>query len=274
MKEETLFYTDLIDIFIEWLFSAITEANSGSIWKSLVAYQEIIIASEYIGRERGYGVTFYANGGFRSRDDYLLFVEAQDIANVTFKSCRRYSEIAYNAYENEVLAKENILRPMRRMRYEIRSNRSSSPNGSLALADWWFENMTVYQDIIRDAQKKIAEKIDKRLEERSEEDLRSIIIICSIFGSILIMCPILILAVYYLTSQIQSYSINIANRLVHHTTDCISLPYPYSLPCHFKVLKPASSQIVLHNDTDHISHHYPGSLQFTFNIHNHSFNTV
>ncbi|KAK3099718.1 hypothetical protein FSP39_008541 [Pinctada imbricata] len=211
-QDEIIFYTDLIEIFIGWLYDAISEARSGSIWKSLVAYQEIIVASEYIGRERGLGVTFYALGGFKTRDDYLLFVEAQDIANVTFTSCRRYSQIAFDVYDTEVRKKEEILRPIRDMRYQIRSNNSSAPNGSLEMADWWFENMSIYQDIVRDAQKKIALNLDRILEQRALEDLRSIILISCIFGAILVICPIIILAVYYLTSQIQKYSINIANR--------------------------------------------------------------
>ncbi|KAK3099828.1 hypothetical protein FSP39_010406, partial [Pinctada imbricata] len=175
-------------------------------------YQEIIVASEYIGRERGFGVNFYAQGKFRTRDDYLMFVEAQDIANVTFTSCRRYSQIAYEIYETEVRNKLELLEPIRTMRYEIRSNKTLHSEGSLEMASWWFENMSMYQDIVREAQIKIADKLKITLQDRANEDLRSIILISTIFGAVLILCPVLVMAVYFLTSQIQRYSVNIANR--------------------------------------------------------------
>ncbi|XP_062592346.1 uncharacterized protein LOC134253775 [Saccostrea cucullata] len=211
-KEEILFYTDVIDIFITWLYDAVSEARSGSIWKTLVAYQEIIVASEYIGRERGMGVTYFAFGGFRSKEDYLLFLEAQDIANITFMSCRRYSELAYSIYENQLLNNDLVLAPVRSMRLQIRSNKSFRVVGSLTKANEWFDNMTLYQDIVRDTQKALAGKIDDMLTLRSTEDMYTIITIACIFGAVFIVCPLVITGVYYLTSEIQKYSISIANR--------------------------------------------------------------
>jgi hypothetical protein len=211
-KEELLFYTDVIDIFINWLYDAVSEARSGSVWKTLVAYQEIVVASEYIGRERGLGVSYFALGGFRSKEDYLLFLEAQDIANITFQSCRRYSELAYNIYEGKLLQNDLVLAPVRYMRLQIRSNKSAQLLGSLDQATSWFDNMTVYQDIVRETQKSLAAKIDEMLTLRSTEDMYTIITIACIFGGVLIVCPLVIAGVYFLTSEIQKYSISIANR--------------------------------------------------------------
>ena len=41
VTQELEMYTLLIRVFITWLYSAITEAQSGFIWRSLVAYQEV-----------------------------------------------------------------------------------------------------------------------------------------------------------------------------------------------------------------------------------------
>lgn len=211
-KEELFFYTDVIDIFMNWLYDAVSEARSGSVWKTLVAYQEIIVASEYIGRERGLGVSYFALGGFRTKEDYLLFLEAQDIANITFQSCRRYSELAYSIYEIQLLQNDLVLAPVRSMRLQIRSNKSAQLLGSLTQATEWFDNMTVYQDIVRETQKSLASKIDEMLTLRSTEDMYTIITIACIFGGVLIVCPLVIVGVYFLTSEIQKYSISIANR--------------------------------------------------------------
>lgn len=211
-KDEVAFYSDTIEVFIKWLYQAIVEARSGTVWPKLVAYQEIVVASEYFGRERGLGVAFYAIGGFMSRDDYLDFVESQDIANITFESARRYSELAYKIYEETLVKNSKAIQPINEMRSEIRSNHSVSVRESFKYANWWFENMTVYQDMLREVQIRLALEIDEILRKEADEDLRNIVVISVVFGIILILCPLIIFAVYSLSSVIQKYSISISNR--------------------------------------------------------------
>ena len=45
-----------------------------------MAYQELLVASEYLGRERAMGVIFYTLGEFPTREEYLYFVESQVIS--------------------------------------------------------------------------------------------------------------------------------------------------------------------------------------------------
>ena len=74
--------------------------------------------------------------------------------------------------------------------------------------------MTVYMNALRATQRQLATKIDQLLSESSNDDLRNVITICIVFGVILIICPLIVFAVYSLTSEIQTYSISIANRFV------------------------------------------------------------
>ncbi|XP_061171688.1 uncharacterized protein LOC133181164 [Saccostrea echinata] len=211
-KQEMEFYTSVIEIFMSWLYEIVSESRTGAVWKTLVAYQEIIVASEYIGRERGMGITYFARGGFETKEDYLLFLEAQINSNITFQSCKRYSELAYQIYEDQLKTKATLLAPITNMRLMIRSNKSAKRNPSLETANYWFENMTYYQETVRETQKKLAEKIDSQLSLREEEDLEVIISISCIFGVVMVICPLVILGVFKLTVQIQSYSLSIANR--------------------------------------------------------------
>ena len=211
-KDEIEFYTSLIEIFILWLYESVSETRTGAIWKTMVAYQEIIVASEYIGRERGLGVTYFAKGEFETKEDYLLFLEAQINANISFQSCKRYSEIAYQMYEDQLKSKSELLNLITTMRLMIRSNKSANLNASLETANYWFENMTYYQETVRETQKLLAKKIDTQLSIREKEDLEVIISISCIFGSVMIICPLVVLGVYKLTVQIQNYSLTIANK--------------------------------------------------------------
>ena len=215
--EEVAFYSDSIEVFIKWLYQAIVEARSGTVWPKLVAYQEIVVASEYFGRERGLGVSFYAIGGFQNRNEYLDFVESQDIANITFESARHYSELVYSIYEDTLVRNSRAIQPINTMRSEIRSNKSSASTGSFMHANWWFENMTVYQDTLREVQIRLALEIDEILRKEAEDDFQNIVVISIVFGIILILCPLIVFAVYSLTSEIQKYSISIANRYVTQT---------------------------------------------------------
>lgn len=212
-KQEIEFYTSLIDVFILWLYESVSESRSGAIWKTLVAYQEIIVASEHIGRERGLGVTYFAKGGFDTKEDYLLFLEAQINSNISFQSCKRYSDLAYQMHEEQLKSKNELLVQITSLRLMIRSNKSSIQlNASLEMANYWFENMTYYQETVRETQKKLAEKIDKQLTIRENEDLEVIVSISCIFAAVMIICPLVVTGVYKLTVQIQNYSVTIANR--------------------------------------------------------------
>ena len=86
-------------MFITWLYDAVTEDQSGSIWRSLVAYQEVVAAKEHKGLERALGTIYYAAGQFSSIDVYLWFLESQDVANATFFSAMQYSELVLDLYK-------------------------------------------------------------------------------------------------------------------------------------------------------------------------------
>ena len=62
----------------------------------------MIIAKEYMGLERALGTIFYMEGRFRSQDIYLWFSESQDVANETFLSARRYSDLVSALYNKNI----------------------------------------------------------------------------------------------------------------------------------------------------------------------------
>ena len=69
-----------------------------------------------LGKERAYGITFYALGYFRSREEYLQFLEAQDIANTTFSAARKLSELAFSIYDASLNDNADIFESIRSMR--------------------------------------------------------------------------------------------------------------------------------------------------------------
>lgn len=212
VEAELHFYSGSIDVLLKWLYDTVSETRTGTVWKDVVAYQEIIVSSELFGRERALGVSFYALGGFETRAEYLLFMENQNRANVTFESARFYSNIAFDFYNVELAKNPNVSVRIEDFRNRIKSNNYSKESASIGEAEMWFGNMTIYQAVLTRTQIALASTIDASLVKASEEDLNSVITICIVFGVILIVCPLIVFAVYSLTSEIQRYSISIANR--------------------------------------------------------------
>jgi hypothetical protein len=212
VEGELNFYSNSIMVLLKWLYDSVSETSTGSVWKDVVAYQEIIVASELFGRERALGVSFYATGGFETRAEYLLFMENQDRANITFESARLYSKIAFDIYNIELAKNPNVSARIEDFRNRIKSNNYSRESASIAEAEMWFGNMTIYQGVLTRTQNELALTVDESLAKASEEELKSVITICIVFGVILIVCSLIVFAVYSLTSEIQQYSISIANR--------------------------------------------------------------
>ncbi|ESO82166.1 hypothetical protein LOTGIDRAFT_135225, partial [Lottia gigantea] len=204
-------YTTLIRVFIKWLYDTMPEAESGFIWRSLVAYLEVIIVKEYMGLERALGMVFYAKGKFPSNDVYLWFSESQDVSNATFLSARRYSDLVATLYNKNIKGNETILNVLGRMRAEIRRN-DLAGRGSIKMAEWWYNNMTVYMDLLLETQSELSQEITGLLDERQKANLQKLIAISIVFVCVFVICPIIIYAAYTLTNEIQKYSISLANR--------------------------------------------------------------
>ncbi|VDI55384.1 Hypothetical predicted protein [Mytilus galloprovincialis] len=209
---EINFYSNHIDIFIRWMYEAVSELNTGLIWKTLVGYQELIISSEYIGRERGYGIYYYSVGSFRDRSHYILFIESQDTARAHFESARMYSETASDIYQKNLDTNNDTLQEINKLRNEIKINSSLVQEGSTSAAKWWFSNMSIYRDVMRNTQRLLTSKINRLLEQNAALDMTNMIIAAAIFLGIIMVSPTITFSVYKLTSNIQKYSLQIARK--------------------------------------------------------------
>ena len=152
VRGEINLYSTLISELIEWLYNAISESRSGDVWKQLVSYIEIITAKENFGIERALGAIYYTKGRFDSHDDYLLFVESQDVANSTFESAREYSEIANELYTAKIREEYIFVQIIRIMRHDARQNVLANRTGSFLEGSYWFDNITLYLDELHEIQ--------------------------------------------------------------------------------------------------------------------------
>ncbi|XP_064597597.1 receptor-type guanylate cyclase gcy-4-like [Liolophura sinensis] len=229
VTDELQHYTSDILIFVEWLYDSISEARSGTVWRSLVAFLEITDAKvsiyrnpvrsniipyeqESLGLERALGAICLARGGFPTFEDYLWFAQSQDVANASFSSARLFSSIAGDIFDSLVEKNQSFLTDLHDLRIDLRLNGSLVRNASIQEAESWFDKMSVYQDVLLETQKALVNKISLKLDERDEEDLTKMIVIAVVFGLVLMMCPLIMQGVYSLTTEMQRYSISLADR--------------------------------------------------------------
>ena len=66
----TVCFSPLTQVFVRWLYDAIIESKYGTIWKTLVAYQKVVVAKEDVGVERALGSAYFSLGGFVSQTIY------------------------------------------------------------------------------------------------------------------------------------------------------------------------------------------------------------
>ncbi|CAH1800737.1 unnamed protein product, partial [Owenia fusiformis] len=216
---ELILYSEVINIFIKWLYDSINEQRSGTIWKQLVAYLEIIVGKEAFGVERSLGGIFYAKGTFPDRDLYLKFLQHQNLGNSSIISALKYSDLASEIYLQEVF-NDTFIDIINDKREEIQYSYASGKiligeigEYSSLQGEWWFANFTIYIDALLTIQRSLGRKIDTLLEKQEANDRDQTIIIGVVLGGVIILCPAILNSVYSLTTDIQGYSLTLADRI-------------------------------------------------------------
>ena len=98
------------------------------------------------------------------------------------------------------------------MRHLVRRTVLDVIEPSLDNATLWYDNMTVYLDALLSMQNDLSALILGQLRDSERSDAETIIIVAILFTIVLLMCPLILNAVYSLASNIQTFSITLANR--------------------------------------------------------------
>ncbi|XP_064642762.1 uncharacterized protein LOC135497034 [Lineus longissimus] len=211
--KEVKFYSYAISIFIDWMYSAIQGSQDGDTWRTLVAYQLLVIAKEDMGVERTLGGIFYSKGTFDSYSDYLWYLDKHSVGIGNFKASTRFSRVVEDIFEEErAKYNSNFSTHINDMRQEISRNNLTGRTPSWEMSTWWFDNMTIYIDIMFEVQKNLANKIIAQLDESQTRDLRDMTVSLCLFVLVMIICPIVILSVKAIINDIQKYAFSLADQ--------------------------------------------------------------
>ncbi|XP_033095478.1 uncharacterized protein LOC117100037 isoform X3 [Anneissia japonica] len=204
------FYTDAIQIFIDWFNGSVGKSGGQGVWETLVAYQLLIVGMEQIGIERTLGAVFFTQGGFQ-QTDYLWYMEKLQVGESNIKSSKKYSSLVSSILNERVSqVKYDFQTTISKMRKEISRN-DVNRLPSWQEGTWWFDNMTLYIDTLHEIQSRMAVIILSKLDEAVKTDTACLLTDISIMVVVVIIGIVIFKAVESLTSSIQDYTLILAD---------------------------------------------------------------
>ncbi|XP_076451194.1 uncharacterized protein LOC143287134 [Babylonia areolata] len=211
LHTEMNFYIDMIDTFIRWMYRAIQFAKDGDDWRYLVAYQLLLSSKNDIGVERTLGSIYYLTGTFASHQDYLWYLEKQSMGAGNLRASKLFSPTVEKAMDEKLAAQERWnISSIHAMRREISSNTTSEK--SFTKSKWWFDNMTIYLDTMFAVQEELAAEILDNVNTALKRDTQEIILSIALFAAILFICPIILISVRAMVSDIQHYANTLSDQ--------------------------------------------------------------
>ncbi|XP_055864902.1 uncharacterized protein LOC106076440 isoform X2 [Biomphalaria glabrata] len=219
IRQEMSFYVSVIEYLIQWLYGAIQYTQEGNEWRQLVAYQLLISCKNDIGIERTLGGVFYMVGQFR-QDEFMWFLSSQSRGIGNFLACQLFSPLLQELYDKkmEKHRQDNLINNIDRMRNEIivvSENTSRVIEKSFDASTWWFDNMTLFLNVLFDIQNALAIDIAESLDELSRQSTEDISISITLVCVFVFLAPVIVLSVRMLLLDIQKY----ANSLSEQTKE-------------------------------------------------------
>ncbi|XP_021350381.1 uncharacterized protein LOC110448450 [Mizuhopecten yessoensis] len=206
-KEVIKFYSDIIASIIRCLAKCASLSMSGELWRTMVAYHMLLLATDAVGVERALGSSFYAEGN-TSQTDLAWYIKMNMAANTYLNICSQYSKPMAKLLSDR-LSESKLGGLLDGRRWQIISNISTvlhTPSAVLALK--WFDNRTVFVDILQGIQdtsgKGILADLETDLDEISTKHNFSIVLVV---GAI-ILYPTILMVVFKLTKQIQAVAVS------------------------------------------------------------------
>ena len=213
--KEIEFYSNTIKLFTDWLYSSIQGSRDGTLWRSLVAYQLLVLSKEQLGIERTLGSVFFSSGGFEEYEHYLSCLQRYNVGLSNFEASQKFSPIVKEVFEKAVQIRvdiQNATYHVNQMRALITWQQQTVAGRSWQSGAWWFDNMTVLIDAMYEVQGQLAAVILKDLDETFHRDAEAISVSISILCIVLLISPIIILFTRAIISDMQQYAITLAGQ--------------------------------------------------------------
>nr|XP_006825617.1 PREDICTED: uncharacterized protein LOC102809714 [Saccoglossus kowalevskii] len=214
-KLEIDFYTDLIQIIINWVTSSIHMNAQWDLLQSVIAYDAFLRSKDAIGVERALGGTYFGKGGF-TQEEYRFFCEVSSSASTLLSLSMQHYDLVKDKY-SELMSVETatqLRESLDSLKSQIYANNISGSDVMQGL--YWFYNMTSYMSIIGEVEKLVTDQILAMFNEQVSDAVRETIISFVILALVLTICPMIgvwyVISVNRMTSAIKHYALNLTTK--------------------------------------------------------------
>ena len=194
-QETVTFYTKYTQTFLNWIVAGIEMPDEGNIWRKAVTNIALLRASDVVGLVRAIGATFYSPCEL-SQDHSLWLVRLDAEANTLLEQAFIYDHEIKKTYASNLKSKhplEEILNAKKLDMVITPSHtqqlcRNQSHEMRLTMANEWFDQMTSYMSILREAQTTIVASILRDLDDLLQVVDINLSIYVSVMAVVTILC--------------------------------------------------------------------------------------
>lgn len=195
-RSELTDYSTFIAVMMDWLIASISVPEASHVYQELVAMQQAIEANNAFGLMRAYGAICYTTGGFRSRDDYVLFTNNQALADTKLQSAIKYSDLLGDMHKKYMTKEKVLADTISAMRLELTRNDVIENNADLRpdleRALWWFDNTTLYMDNLRLMTINVRTTIVEKMKDMNQKEVTWLVILGTTLVVIFIVSGIMV----------------------------------------------------------------------------------
>lgn len=200
-EEQIKFYTDPINMILDWLFASIKN-QSEVIYVDLVGYYMFLAGKDKIGIERALGGSFFAKGHFNSTSHLVWFGNQSALGKEFLESSGKLMPAIKKSLNEEL--NTTVQQTIEKKREVIVANKPA--NASVINGERWFDIMTIYLNSLKYVQENAGESLRERLGDQKDKNKSDLAKRLAFLMFTLLLVPFLVISVYRMTGSIQKYA--------------------------------------------------------------------
>lgn len=200
-EEQIKFYTDPINMILDWLFASIKN-QSEVIYVDLVGYYMFLAGKDKIGIERALGGSFFAKGHFNSTSFLVWFGNQSALGKEFLESSGKLMPAIKKSLNEEL--NTTVQQTIEKKREVIVANKPA--NASVINGERWFDIMTIYLNSLKYVQENAGESLRERLGDQKDKNKSDLAKRLAFLMFTLLLVPFLVISVYRMTGSIQKYA--------------------------------------------------------------------
>ncbi|CAG7827522.1 unnamed protein product [Allacma fusca] len=205
--EEMIWYNQANDLILDQLSRTIRETNTG-LWKSLVAYKNMMKTIENFSISLVYGFYYYCRGHLSNRS-LARYVRYDSLAEEYLNTTMYFSSDVFQKYGKFHVNREAFLH-LKSRRNEIYANIIMGPK--FTDAEMYFQEMNEYIQLLRSYQGHLRDVVSSEIQAEINSATYQLGYTIAIVIIVTVLSPIIIVIVQNITEAIHTYSTVLAKK--------------------------------------------------------------